>query len=125
MRKNRIKPLLIRHSLIVGGMTVAILTSNALVSWFMIAHSSPRIVAFNMKKTLDNFMDSASRKQLTENQSKALSDRFNEALEKSLDDWGQSNHVLILVSPAIVNGAPDITLSIQRDIAKRMQRGGE
>ncbi|ENZ7914626.1 type-F conjugative transfer system protein TrbI [Klebsiella aerogenes] len=125
MRKNRIKPLFIRHSLIVGGMTVAILTSNALVTWFMITHSSPRIVAFNMKKTLDNFMDSASRKRLTENQSKVLSDRFNEALEKSLDDWGQRNHVLILVSPAIVNGAPDITLSIQRDIAKRMQRGGE
>lgn len=55
----------------------------------MITHSTPRVVAFDMKKTLDNFMDSVSRKQLTESQSKALSDRFNEALEKSLDDWQQ------------------------------------
>ncbi|MGG8093844.1 TrbI F-type domain-containing protein, partial [Klebsiella aerogenes] len=43
----------------------------------------------------------------------------------SLDDWQQKNHVLILVSPAVVNGAPDVTLSIQRDIAKRMQEGRE
>ena len=45
--------------------------------------------------------------------------------KKSLDDWQQKNHVLILVSPAVVNGAPDVTLSIQRDIAKRMQGGRE
>ena len=61
---------------------VAILAANAVVTRIMIAHSTPRVVAFDMKKTLDNFMDSVSRKQLTESQSKALSDRFNDALEK-------------------------------------------
>ncbi|MCE1344492.1 type-F conjugative transfer system protein TrbI [Enterobacter asburiae] len=95
--------------------------ANVIITRVMMAHSVPRVVAFDMKKTLDSFMDSVSRKQLTESQSKALSDRFNDALEKSLDDWQRRNHVLILVAPAVVNGAPDITLSIQRDIARRMQ----
>ena len=125
MEKNIRNRLFTRRALITGGLMVAILAANAVVTRIMIAHSTPRVVAFDMKKTLDNFMDSVSRKQLTESQSKVLSDRFNDALEKSLDDWQQKNHVLILVSPAVVNGAPDVTLSIQRDIAKRMQGGRE
>ncbi|HGV9240594.1 TPA: type-F conjugative transfer system protein TrbI [Klebsiella aerogenes] len=125
MEKNTGNRLFTRRALITGGLMVAILAANAVVTRIMIAHSTPRVVAFDMKKTLDNFMDSVIRKQLTESQSKALSDRFNDALEKSLDDWQQKNHVLILVSPAVVNGAPDVTLSIQRDIAKRMQGGRE
>ena len=125
MEKNIRNRLFTRRALITGGLMVAILAANAVVTRIMIAHSTPRVVAFDMKKTLDNFMDSVSRKQLTESQSQALSDRFNDTLEKSLDDWQQKNHVLILVSPAVVNGAPDVTLSIQRDIAKRMQGGRE
>ena len=84
-------------------------------------YSTPRVVAFDMKKTLDSFMDSVSQKQLTEAQSKALSDRFNDALEKSLAEYQQQHHVVILVSPAVVQGAPDVTRNIQHDIARRMK----
>lgn len=121
MDKSKKTALFSRRVLLTGGLVIAILMANVIITRVMMAHSMPRVVAFNMKNTLDSFMDSVSRKQLTESQSKALSDRFNDALEKSLDDWQRRNHVLILVSPAVVNGAPDITLSIQRDIAKRMQ----
>lgn len=51
-------------------------------------------------------MDSVSQKQLSEAQSKALSERFNSALEQSLADYQQQHHVLILVSPAVVQGPP-------------------
>jgi type-F conjugative transfer system protein TrbI len=71
----------------------------------VLEYSTPRVVAFDMKKTLDSFMDSVSQKQLTEAQSKALSDRFNDALEKSLAEYQQQHHVVILVSPAVVQGA--------------------
>lgn len=64
---------------------------------------------------------SVSQKQLTEAQSKALSDRFNDALEKSLAEYQQQHHVVILVSPAVVQGAPDVTRNIQHDIARRMK----
>ena len=84
-------------------------------------HCQTERTAFNMKQTVDAFFDSASQKQLSEAQSKALSARFNTALEASLQAWQQKHHAVILVSPAVVQGAPDITREIQQDIARRMR----
>lgn len=84
-------------------------------------HNFNMAAAFNMKQTVDAFFDSASQKQLSEAQSKALSARFNTALEASLQAWQQKHHAVILVSPAVVQGAPDITREIQQDIARRMR----
>jgi conjugal transfer pilin signal peptidase TrbI len=89
----------------------------------MLTHTT-RVVAFDMKKTLDSFMDSVSQKQLSEAQSKALSDRFNSAGAEP-GRLSEKNHVLILVSPAVVQGAPDVTLKIQTDIATRMKGARE
>ncbi|WP_323102476.1 type-F conjugative transfer system protein TrbI [Klebsiella variicola] len=97
------------------------LATSAFLSRVVLEYSTPRVVAFDMKKTLDSFMDSVSQKQLTEAQSKALSDRFNDALEKSLAEYQQQHHVVILVSPVVVQGAPDVTRNIQHDIARRMK----
>ena len=97
------------------------LATSAFLSRVVLEYSTPRVVAFDMKKTLESFMDSVSQKQLTEAQSKALSDRFNDALEKSLAEYQQQHHVVILVSPAVVQGAPDVTRNIQHDIARRMK----
>ena len=101
------------------------LATSAFLSRMVLEYSTPRVVAFDMKKTLDSFMDSVSQKQLSEAQSKALSERFNSALEQSLADYQQQHHVLILVSPAVVQGAPDVTRKIQTDIARRMKGGQE
>ena len=101
------------------------LATSAFLSRVVLEYSTPRVVAFDMKKTLDSFMDSVSQKQLTEAQSKALSARFNSALEQSLADYQLQHHVVILVSPAVVQGAPDVTLKIQMDIARRMKGGRE
>jgi conjugal transfer pilin signal peptidase TrbI len=116
---------LYRRGLVITALVVAVLTANAGVTRLMLAHATPRVVAFDMKKTLDSFMDSVSQKQLSEAQSKALSDRFNAALEQSLADYQNKNHVLILVSPAVVQGAPDVTRKIQTDIATRMKGARE
>lgn len=110
-----------RRVLIITALVVFTLGCNVMLTRVMLAYSAPRVVAFDMKKTLDSFMDSVSQKPLTEAQSKALSDRFNDALEKSLADYQQQHHVLILVSPAVVQGAPDVTRTIQHDIARRMK----
>lgn len=114
-----------RRGLAIAALVVAVLTVNAGVTRLMLAHVTPRVVAFDMKKTLDSFMDSVSQKQLSEAQSKALSERFNAALEQSLADYQNKNHVLILVSPAVVQGAPDVTRKIQTDIANRMKGSRE
>ncbi|RLM11806.1 type-F conjugative transfer system protein TrbI [Gibbsiella quercinecans] len=111
----------LRRSLTVIALVGAILATNVFITRLVLAHTAPRVVAFDMKKTLDSFMDSVSQKPLSETQSKALSDRFNDALEQSLEDYQQQRHVLILVSPAVVQGAPDVTRAIQTEIARRMK----
>ena len=110
-----------RRVLVITALVVFTLACNVMLTRVMLAYTTPRVVAFDMKKTLDSFMDSVSQKPLTEAQSKVLSDRFNEALEKSLADYQQQHHVLILVSPAVVQGASDVTRTIQHDIARRMK----
>lgn len=115
------KFLTLRRIFAVIALVIAMLAISAGVTRLMLAQQSPRVVAFDMKKTLDSFMESVSQKQFSEAQSKALSDRFNDALEQSLMAYQQQHHVLILVSPAVVQGAPDVTLSIQKEIAQRMQ----
>ena len=96
---------------------LAMVLLNAAVSYGIVRLNAPVTAAFNMKQTVDAFFDSASQKQLSEAQSKALSARFNTALEASQ----QKHHAVILVSPAVVQGAPDITREIQQDIARRMR----
>ncbi|MVT05885.1 type-F conjugative transfer system protein TrbI [Enterobacter sp. 10-1] len=115
----------LRRSLTVIALMGTILATNVFITRLVLAHTAPRVVAFDMKKTLDSFMDSVSQKPLSEAQSKALSDRFNDALEQSLADYQKTNHVLILVSPAVVQGAPDVTRKIQTDIATRMKGARE
>lgn len=120
-QQTRTTPLNFRRVSIIFAIILFTLATSVFLSRVVLEYTTPRVVAFDMKKTLDSFMDSVSQKQLTEAQSKALSDRFNDALEKSLADYQQQHHVVILVSPAVVQGAPDVTRNIQHDIARRMK----
>ena len=126
MKNNTEQPvsttsLTFRRIPVIVALVLFALATSAFLSRVVLDYSTPRVVAFDMKKTLDSFMDSVSQKQLTEAQSKALSDRFNDALEKSLAEYQQQHHVVILVSPAVVQGAPDVTRNIQHDSARRMK----
>ena len=126
MKNNTEQPvsttsLTFRRIPVIVALVLFALATSAFLSRVVLEYSTPRVVAFDMKKTLDSFMDSVSQKQLTEAQSKALSDRFNDALEKSLAEYQQQHHVVILVSPAVVQGAPDVTRNIQHYIARRMK----
>lgn len=114
-----------RRVSVIVALVLFTLATSVFLSRVVLQYTTPRVVAFDMKKTLDSFMDSVSQKQLTEAQSKALSERFNSALEQSLADYQQQHHVVILVSPAVVQGAPDVTRTIQTDIARRMKGGRE
>jgi conjugal transfer pilin signal peptidase TrbI len=110
-----------KHTLITAALIAGTLVASAGVSWLTCWLTRPVVVAFNMKSTVDAFFDSAGRRSLDEAQTKALSDRFNVSLEASLQDWQARHRALILVAPAVVQGAPDITREIQNDVARRMQ----
>ncbi|EJK1259046.1 type-F conjugative transfer system protein TrbI [Salmonella enterica] len=109
-----------KSTLITTSLVAGTLLCSAGISWLTCRLTVPAVAAFDMKSTVDAFFDSASRKQLDEARTKALSDKFNAALEASLRDWQNRHHGLILVAPAVVQGAPDITREIQKDVARRM-----
>lgn len=98
-----------------------LLVVNAAVSYAIVRLNIPVMVAFDMKQTVDAFFDSAGQKKLSEEQTQVLSDRFNAAMEASLQTWQREHRAVILVSPAVVQGAPDITRDIQQDISRRMR----
>lgn len=124
-QQTRIASPAFRRVSVIVAIVLFTLVTSAILTRLQLAYTTPRVVAFDMKTTLDSFMDSVSQKQLTEAQSKALSDRFNDALERSLAGYQRQQHVLILVSPAVVQGAPDVTRKIQADIARRMKGAQE
>lgn len=105
----------------VGILVTAFTLMNAGISLWLIQTHSPTVVAFNMKATLDAFMDQSAKASLNEAQGAALAARFNTALNESLAAYQADHQALILVQPAVVGGAEDITGTIQHDIARRMR----
>ncbi|MBK5145544.1 type-F conjugative transfer system protein TrbI [Budviciaceae bacterium BWR-B9] len=91
-----------------------------LVLWLAPAHKS--IVTFDMKSTVDQFMEQAASRSLSEEQSAVLSAKFTDALNTSLIQYQEENRALILVKPAVVFGAKDITADIQHDVSEWMRK---
>lgn len=110
-----------RHHLILLAMLLTAV--NASISALMVEWRTAEIVTFDMKTTIDRFMDQSSRKNLDEATSRALTERFTSNLNRSIEDWQASHRALILLTPAVVSGARDITRDIQQDVARKMQAG--
>lgn len=120
-QRERQKRRCLRNLLLVAA---TILCINAAVTSLLISWRTPTVVSFDMKKTLDQFTEQAGAQSLDETKTAALTARFMENLSAELHDWQQSHDALILVTPAVVSGAADITDEIQSGVAHRMAAGG-
>lgn len=94
-------------------------TTCALVSW-----KDKEIVSFNMKETVDTFSRQVIAQKLTNEEVKRLTEKFNAALSKSVADYAGRHNVVVLVRPAVVEGAKDVTADLQNEIAIQMQGQG-
>lgn len=103
---------------------VAIVCVNAAVTSLLISWRTPTVVSFDMKSTVDQFTDQAGAQSLDEGQTTALTERFMRTLSTELQEYQRRHDVLILVSPAVVSGAADITGEIQGAVAAKMAEGG-
>ncbi|MGX5102202.1 type-F conjugative transfer system protein TrbI [Enterobacter cloacae] len=84
---------------------------------------TPEVVVFDMKGTVDLFMQQSAQLQLDEDKARVLTTRFNTALSASLGEWQASHNAIILVKPAVMSPQRDITNEIRADIARRTQGG--
>ncbi len=83
--------------------------------------TTPEVVTFDMKGTMDLFIQQTLEQKLPEEQTKVLMTRFNSAMKDSLQEWQDAHYSVILVAPAVVSQQVDITQDIRRGIASRMQ----
>lgn len=93
------------------------------ITWLYMKSTEPEIVVFDMKGTVDLFMQQSAQLQLDEDKARVLTTRFNSALSDSLGEWQASHNAIILVKPAVMSDQRDITNEIRADIARRTQGG--
>lgn len=121
-RRERQRRRCLRSLLLVAA---TILCINTTITLLLISWRAPTVVSFDMKKTLDQFTEQAGSRSLDESQTKVLTERFMTSLNAELQDWQRRHDALILVTPAVVSGAADITNEIQTGVAHRMAAGGD
>ena len=93
------------------------------ITWLYMKSTEPEIVVFDMKGTVDLFMQQSAQLQLDEDKARVLTTRCNSALSDSLGEWQASHNAIILVKPAVMSDQRDITNEIRADIARRTQGG--
>lgn len=92
------------------------------VSLITVRLSTPEIVTFDMKGTMDAFLQQSAQLPMDEQQVKQRVSRFNAVLTDSLYDWQVRHRAIILVAPAVVSHQRDITLEIQNSVARTMSQ---
>ena len=105
--------------------TVATLfTINILliISLCFFNNSQQKIVTFDIKSTINLFLSQTKEAELSEEQIKDLTVKFNAVLDSSVKSYAQKHDVLILVKPSVVFGAEDVTNEIQHLISERMAK---
>lgn len=111
----------LRNLLLIAATIVCV---NATVTSMLISWRTPTVVSFDMKGTVDQFTGQAGAQSLNETQTTDLTERFMRTLSTELQDYQRRHDALILVTPAVVSGAADITGDIQSAVAEKMAVGG-
>lgn len=104
-----------------AGLALLLLSACVAASVVTVRLSLPETVSFDMKGTVDAFMQQSAKQQLDEARARALTVRFNAALSASLAEWQAAHGGVVLVAPAVVSPVRDITPEIRAAIARGMQ----
>lgn len=80
------------------------------------------IVTFDIKGTTAEFLKQSMSLKLDERGNKLLADKFSSSLQQSLVEYQKDHNVIILVSPAVISGANDVTQDIRLMISEKMKK---
>ncbi|WP_394230780.1 TrbI F-type domain-containing protein [Shewanella colwelliana] len=79
------------------------------------------IVEFDINDTITTFEHNIAQSQLSDEKRLSEIKRFTQTLEDTVAQYAQDNNVIVLVSPAIVSGAKDVTKDIQRQLVDNLK----
>lgn len=87
----------------------------------------PVTVTFDLNNTIEQYQQQMAQQftaesPLSEAQIRDATQRFYAALSSSLAEYQHAHRAVILVSPAVVMGAQDITGEVQQAIARKMAK---
>lgn len=84
---------------------------------------APQIVSFDLKGTERSFSAQLSKRtDIAETEKNKLAKRFGQSVEAVTQAYADKHHAIVLVKPAVIAGAKDITAQLQIEILQRMQR---
>lgn len=104
---------------------LALLAASVLCSVAFVRFTAPIYVSFDLRGTVDSFTEQSAQQPLSDDARERLVAQFSVALDRSLVEYQAQHHAVILVSSAVVAGAPDITAQIQESVAQKMRAGAE
>lgn len=81
----------------------------------------PRVVEYDINETVASFHQSIGQSDLTEEQREQEINRFTQTLDDVVREYAVDNHVVVLVSPAVVSGAVNVTKEIQQSLLQTLQ----
>lgn len=81
----------------------------------------PSIVEYDINETVASFHQSIGQSELSEEQREKEITRFTQTLDEVVHQYAIENHVVVLVSPAVVSGAVNVTQEIQQSLLNTLQ----
>lgn len=83
-------------------------------------YQTPVIVSFDLQRSVKQFSLNLSNKKLSESDTNRLTKIFSERLISITEAYAVNHHVVIVVSPAVVSGAKDVTEDLQENIYRAL-----
>ena len=80
-----------------------------------------KIVEFDINHTISTFEQDIANSTLSDEKREAEIQRFTRTLDRVVKQYAKDNNVTVLVSPAIVSGAEDVTTEIQQALLDDLQ----
>lgn len=99
-----------------------VLFANFIMTTVIVRMNQPRIVTFDIKEVTDNFVQRTAMlgEKATEEQVKVMTQTFNQSMKDQLDQY-ESKGYIIVVKPAVIAGAQDITDDVRAAIYKKIR----
>lgn len=81
----------------------------------------PSVVEYDINETVASFHQSIGQSELSDEQREKEITRFTQTLDDVVQQYAIDNHVVVLVSPAVVSGAVNVTQEIQQSLLQTLQ----
>jgi len=118
----KIKEYTRRFGIISLALFILLIVVNVITSVTVNNLMKPKIVSLDIKKTTDDFVRQTATlgNKITKEQLTAATTKFNKSLDESISEYSDKGYI-VLVSPAVVKGARNVTPEVQANISKLMK----